>query len=488
MTGCMHKVLIIVISILVSFPFAANALLNDELKITLQSSVISLDPGGIQDSQSLFVSRQVNCQLVRNQGPSFVMDAAESIKYVTPNKVMLKLSKKAKFHDGSQVKAGDVIASFDYIKSSRNVFNGFFAWVTKIESNDDVTITFLLTRHIPQFIKVLSSTNFTIFKKSFIEQAKVDKSRWKAPLGCGGYKVSQFNNEKIKLVPVADGLPIEFDVIKENQIAASEVMKYDIVTVNVIGESRELNQFNILEMLDPIQYFLGLNAKSKLWKNKNERCNFLTQLDMKELLEKYGSRAMLADDLLPKGVLGYKSNSDYIAKMKSAITDPVRYPDTRTGSKLRLAYLTVSMQDKYKNDYIKMISKLYPDIVLKPIADVKKFGKKFVDENGDVLLFALKSDYLDGYEYLTIFENNDGNFTGLHNDNWDKQVIRSQLITSAAERAKEYRKIVNEIRNACIVRPLVTLPARRTYVRKNLSTPGIGLNSILDYYLGKISK
>jgi ABC-type transport system substrate-binding protein len=102
---------------------------NRELRVTLQSSLISLDPGGIQDSQSLMVSRQVNCQLVRSQDSVFVLDAAESIKYITPFEIILKLNNKVRFHDGSPVTAEDVLASFNYIKESRNILQNLFVWI-----------------------------------------------------------------------------------------------------------------------------------------------------------------------------------------------------------------------------------------------------------------------------------------------------------------------------------------------------------------------
>ena len=104
--------------ILVTLPISAQAVPSNDLRVTLQSSLISLDPGGIQDSQSLQVSRQVNCQFVRSQGSVFVLDAAESIKYLTPLKIILKINNKAKFHDGTPVTARDALASFNYIKES----------------------------------------------------------------------------------------------------------------------------------------------------------------------------------------------------------------------------------------------------------------------------------------------------------------------------------------------------------------------------------
>lgn len=473
--------------ILLFLPNVSNSTsVTDPLRVTLQPSVISFDPGGIQDSQSWIVSRQVNCQLVQNLGPNYVLDAAESIKYITPLKIRLKLSPKAKFHDGSPVTSYDVLASLNYIKQSRNILGNLFIWINKIEIIDDQVIIFYLKKQIPQFLRVLSSTNFKILKKDFLIKAKKDKSLWKKPLGCGGYKVSEFNDHFIKLIPVNQGIPIIFYLSKTNQLNADEIKYYDIITINVIGNSKELNNFNIIDTFDPSQFYIGLNAKSKLWKNNNERCEFLSKLDTKNLLASYGNNSIKANDLLPQGVLGYSGavdvNNTYLSKSSKK---SLSKPDLK--APFCLAYLTVSIQEIYKTKYLDMIKKIYPNVVLKPIANVKKFGKIF-SKDCDALLFAWRSNYLDGYEYLTMFEDNDANFSGLTNKKLTNQILNSQNLASAESRAKAYRQIIEQIEEQCIVKPLLTIPTRKIYIRKGLNTPDIGLLSIHQYYFGNIAR
>lgn len=483
------KKLIVLIFLLINIDFDAKANSKGELNVTLQSSIISLDPGGIQDAQSLFVSRQVNCQLVRSQGSNFTLEAAESIKYVTPENVMLKISNTAKFHDGSQIKSEDVIASLNYIKKSRNIFGNLFVWIKEIKSIDDKTVIFTLKKPIPQFLKVLSSVNFSIYKKNFIVKAKRDKTLWKRPVGCGEYEVAGFDNDKITLAPVTHGLPVVFHSVKENALNAADIDEYDIVTVRVIGKSNQTKKFNLLRMFDPTQYFLGLNTKSDFWKTKSERCNFLTQINTKKLLTAYGPAAVEPNDLIPGGVLGYSAESNYTKEMADLNTPHAVRESVKSNNRpICIAYLTVSLQDKYINEYIAMIKNQYSDVILRPIADVKKFGRVFVDENCDILLFGFKTSYFDGYEYLTIFENNDANFSGIKNKSLNSHIIASQLLTSSCERAREYRKIISKIRDLCIVRPLVTVPVSNIYIRKNLRTPGIGLDTIYQYNLANVSR
>jgi len=470
------------------FSNAVKANENDKkLIVTLQSSTITLDPGGVQDSQSLFVSRQVNCQLVRNQGPRYVLDAAESIKYIDSLKIMLKINGKARFHDGSAITADDVLASFEYIKESRNIFKGFFTWINKIEAVDDKTIVFFLKKETPQFLKVLSSTNYTIFKKEFLEKAKKDADLWKNPLGCGGYQVASFNNNEIRLTPISTGMPIIFKLIKTNQIESKEIDQYDIVTIKVLGESEKLNDFQVLELLDPLQFYIGLNSKSNQWKDKYERCSFLAKIKTKSLLSSYGNNVIEANDLLPKGTLGYNEDENFNVKINN-LSKKSHGKSNLNFKPFCVSYLTVSVQEKYINAYFDMFKEIYPNTFIKPIANVKKFGKNFVNDNCDAFIFALKSTYLDGYEYLTVFEDNDANFSGLYDKDLFQQISDSQHISSAQNRAKAYRKIIDKISDECIVKPIFTVPIRKIYMKNNLKAPGIGLVSIHQYFLGDIQK
>lgn len=430
------KKIIILIFMIKANNLDANSL-NHELRITLQKSKITLDPGKVRDSQSLFISRQVDCELIRSRGSTYVLEAAESINYITPLKIRMKINNKIKFHDGSPITADDVLASLDYINKSKNVFNNFFTWIDKINLIDDKTIEFNLKRETPQLLKVLSSSNYPILKKGFLKMVKKDMSLWEKPLSCGGYKISEFNNDEIKLTPVSKGLPIRFFLINGNQINSKELNKYDIINLKVLGNSPELKDFNLVELFSPKQFFIGLNSRSNLWKNKYERCAFLSNIDFnKDVLKKYGDDTLPANDLLPKGTFGYSEEANFNGQLIKLAKKSNPTKSTINKQPFCLAYLTVSVQEKQKKLYQSLFKKIYPNISLKPIANVKQFGKEFSNKKCDAIIFGLVSSYFDGYEFLTIFENNDANFTGSTNKKLFQQIINSQYISSALIRAR----------------------------------------------------
>lgn len=483
-----HNIFIMIAFIIFFLPFSVWGNQNKGvIRIPLQASTIFFDPSGVQDSQSLFVSRQINCQLARNQGYFSELEAAESVKYISPKEILFKISNEARFNDGTQVTANDVLASFNYIKKSRHVFQNIFSWIQEIKISDDKTVVFILKKESPQFLKVLSSTNYPIFKKEFLEKAQKDHNLWKTPIGCGGYKVSEFTNNTIKLTPIKGGLPIIFDLTKMNQINADEIENYDIVSINVIGNSKKLSDFDIVNIHDPVQFFIGLNSKSKFWKNKYDRCKFLDKLQVGRLLDAYGSPATGANDLLPKGTLGYNSSGSFkkiihALSSKATNNDFLPHPET-----FCLAYLKVSVQEKYKNDYLDMLKEIYPNVIMNQIKSTKKFGKDFLDSKCDAFLFAWKASYYDGYEYLTMFEDNKINFSGVYNQNLSGKITNSQAIASANKRSQAYQNIINEVANSCIITSLFTVPVKKIYVRKNLKTPGIGLVPTHLYYLGNVT-
>lgn len=480
------KVTLAVSIIIMNSAFAKND--NRPIRVTLQSSAITLDPGGIQDTQSILVSRQINCQLFRSEGATFVFDAAESAKYVSPLRLVLKLNKNAKFHDGTLVTAEDVLASLNYIKSSRSVFTNLFQWIKRIELTDKSTIVFVLKKPAPQFLKVLSSTNYSIYKHDFLNKAKINKAMWRFPEGCGGYRVSGYGDHTINLMPISNGLPIEFVLKTKNQLTGDEAAQFDIVTLNVLGQEGAPDGFTAVNMFDPTQYYIGLNARSSAWHSKAERCQFLSSLDVGKLVSKYGSPSIVSDDLIPRDTLGYSKN----AKYKQRIDEIARQTQVQ-GAKSKphrfcLSYLTVSVQEKHKNEYIDMVNKVVPISEIRPISNVSHFGQKFVNSGCDAIFFGLGSNYFDGYEFLTVYEDNDANFTGIKDAWLSEQIKKSQMVGDADQRAKIYREIIHKIADLCVVMPLFTLPEKSIYVKNNIIAPGIGLVSFDEYYLGNVMR
>ena len=226
------------------------------LNIPLHAARVSLDPSGIQDLSSLFVSRQVNCQLVREQGAVYTLEAAESIEYTSPLEVIIKINKNASFHDGSPITANDVITSFNDIKVSRSTLRNIFNWVSDMTAVDDRTVKIKLHRPVPQFLKVLAAPNYGIFKASFMHKARSNAKLWENPLGCGKYLITENTDSLIKLSPVNNGYRIIFHLTQSNQLTPAEAEKFDITDLQIDGNAENLKHHTLLKHMTQHKYTL----------------------------------------------------------------------------------------------------------------------------------------------------------------------------------------------------------------------------------------
>mgnify|MGYP001615890027 CR=1 FL=1 len=168
MAKILNILLILKVSTTLLYIESANT--AEPLRIPLHASHISLDPTAVQDLSALWVSRQVNCQLVRSQGSTLVFEAAETVHFETPLKIKIKLKDTNRFHDGSRVTAQDVAATFNHLKTSRTILRNIFLWIRAIEVIGTNELVLTLSKPIPQFLKVLSAPNYALFKKSFLER------------------------------------------------------------------------------------------------------------------------------------------------------------------------------------------------------------------------------------------------------------------------------------------------------------------------------
>lgn len=459
----------------------ANA--QPALNIPLHTAKLQLNPTGIQDRSALWVSRQINCQLVRTEGGVLTLEAARSIRYITPLKIAITLNPQAHFHDGSPVTADDVVASFNFLKTSRRVLLNIFSWVKNIQVINKNEIIVTLSKPIPEFLKVLSSPNYAIFKKTFLIKAKAHPELWNYPMGCGGYYVVKNTNTLMTIKPLnPDSLTVNFYLLASNQISPDMISHYNIINIHIAGKSHTPPGFRKINIFDPRQIYLGINSNLKPWQNRRNRCALLAKVKRNIIKRGYGDNARPANDFVPAGVLGYQPAAHFIEDIRQqyAITPlpPLKH--------LCLSYLSVSIPQQFRRPFVQALSGIAPSIQTKVMTNDKQFGKVFSSSNCDLLAFDLKSNYLDAYEFILILSESDANFSGYYNDNLQHEIENSQNIANVYSRIKEYRKIINRIKKLCLIEPIVTLPYETIFVNNTLITPHLGSSALNDYYLGLI--
>ena len=472
-----------IIITLIIFCFISKAFSIESLRIPLHARLISLDPTKVQDSSSLWVARQINCQLVRMSGGVVTTEAAESIRYISPLIIDIKLKHYQYFSNGQELTAEDVYATLNYLNKNRLTLRNIFNWVRKIKVANQYELLIYLKKPTPNFLTVFSSPNYSIFERHFLDAVQSNPALWDNPVSCGNYKIIKNSSSILKILPIREGLPIDFYLIPDSQLSANKVKNYDIITLKVTNNSpSNLANYNNIKAFNPYQYYFAFNTNVYPWNKKDARCSFFSQLDPKIPMKSYDTEVRVANDFIPSGTLGYEDNNkqfhDLIHKYKG---QPLPHKST-----FRVAFVESAIEKDNREYYLNMVKELYPNATKETVSSYTLLPTAALKKKFDGSFFALKSNYLDAYEFLVTLAEKNANVTGYNNEALRQQIENSQNISNPELKSKEYRKIIKKINEECLMYPLFTMPYDTVYVRKGIITPDIGKVSINEYYLGKV--
>lgn len=122
---------------------------------------------------------------------------AEKVEYPEDRSwIIFHLNSKAKFHDGTNITAEDVVFSFNtYVEKGQPYFKAYYADVAKVEALDEHRVKF--TSHTSKNRElVLILGQLQILPKHFWEGRDFENSSLEIPLGSGPYRVKSFDQGK----------------------------------------------------------------------------------------------------------------------------------------------------------------------------------------------------------------------------------------------------------------------------------------------------
>jgi ABC-type transport system substrate-binding protein len=464
-----------------------NILLADQktpLHIPIYNIGTNLDPGKKESSYSTWVSTQINCQLIRATGSSPILEAADSMKYINPLEISIRLKPGLTFSNNQAVTAYDVVASYSYLEKHQPYLSNISYWMDKIYATSDKDIIIKLHNPISTFIQIVSINDLPIYQKDFLSKAEKNPQLWDFPVTCGGYKVVKNDVHEIDLAPRFKGHPIIFEKISSTPIKSSEYKHFDIIKNYFVGPV-EPKKFKKVQVFAPYQIYFGLNTRKQLWKNKAQRCELLSKLKSDMVLPSYGDYGQRANDLLPVGTLGYRNDYQFTDKLHE------KYPNTNKKINVNnfcLSFLKTSIPTKYNTAYTNMV---------KQAIDTKNFNTReilsvdtyntFVQSDCDAIVLGFQSVTLAGYDFLVLFDNNEKNFTGFYDKKLSDILLNSQNTNDNKEKALQYHHVENIVRDECVATPIVTVPMETFFIKSSLNAPNIGKSILEEYYLGDIN-
>jgi hypothetical protein len=457
------------------------------VRVPLASSKINLDPTKLYDQSSLWVARHIHCQLTRKQQGKIILEAASKLDYLDPRRLRVRLGDDYRFHDGSPITAADVIASFNFLKESRGAYQAQFALVDLVVAVDAKTLVFEFKEPSAKlFLDFFSTSHNPILPKSLLERAKDVKGLLESPTGCGRYTISEYvPDDHLTLAPLKSAKPrIVFSLQRTNQITGDRMDRFDLVYLTIedfeLHSKSILREFRVFNLFDPYQIVMGLNATLEPWKKEANRCAFFSGLDPSTAREAYKPNGSPAQDLFPRGVLGFSPQSDYpgyYVRRGGRVTLP-------TGRPLCVSFVSASIPQSRREGFRNMLAARFPDLVAKELIDPRNFGPAFLRQKCDALIVGFKSNNLDGADFLNVFTEEAVNYTGFWEKTLKERVTRAQKMEDPSRRADAFRVLSSEIRDKCLIYPIVTVPYKTCYVRRHLHFPDLEKSILNEYFLG----
>ena len=183
---------------------AAAPVAAQEFRVALSSPPNSIDPHFYNLAPNVNVSEHIFEPLVRMNADSQIVPAlAESWRLVDPLTWEFKIRANAKFHDGSDVTADDIVWSFDRVPTIVNSpgrFDVYIKAITAKEVVDAKTLRFKTATPYPLMLSDLTSI-FVVSRKLTTGLSTDDFNAGKGMVGSGPFKFVRFaRDDRVELV------------------------------------------------------------------------------------------------------------------------------------------------------------------------------------------------------------------------------------------------------------------------------------------------
>ena len=158
-----------------------------EIRVALESDIAALDPRNANSTMTASVMSHIFSKLVSTDAKmNAVPDLAESWEQASDTEWKFKLQEGVKFHDGSELKAGDVKFSLERAKEMPRV-KQLVEQIESITVEDDYNLTLHLSEPYALLLSALSHTGTSIIPEALVTAQ--GEAFWENPVGSGPYEI-----------------------------------------------------------------------------------------------------------------------------------------------------------------------------------------------------------------------------------------------------------------------------------------------------------
>lgn len=277
----------------------------------------SLDPHATNDSPSSGVMVQIYDNLVGvDKNLKIVPSLAESWKEISPIKYEFILKKGIKFHNGEELKASDVVFTFNRMLKSPRVSHIVGPMKKIIAVSDYVVQVELSNPFAPMLHHLAHPASFILNEKAVNE----NKEKYgQNPIGTGPFKFKSWtpgdrvvlvkNENYFKGASDIDEVNMRVVIEASSRVIGLETGEVDIainiapVDLNQIKSNKDLT---LLEENGFGMNYLGFNTVKPPFNNKNIRKAVSHAVNVEDIIEAVVlSAGTRANSPVPKGVFGH---------------------------------------------------------------------------------------------------------------------------------------------------------------------------------------
>ena len=451
--------LVIFLSLITSFVYSST------LNLSMSSSPARLNPILSNDSASSDISQWLFNGLFKyDKDGNPAVDLAQSYKFETDTKLIIKMRKDALWHDGAKVTSKDVLFTYEQIMNPK-VFTSIksnFKEVKSVKALDDYTIEVIYKK---PYFKAIETWMVGLLPYHLLKDEKnlMTSSYNKTPIGTGPYTIKGFEVGKdIKLYanetyfegkPKIDEILYKFLPDPNTSFLFLKQNRLDLGALTPLQIDRQINDefkksFKIVEKQSFGYSYLGFNLKHEKFKDKRVRQALSYAINKQELVDIlfFGHGKVCNGPFLP-GTFAYNENvketKQDITKAKALLkelgfdeSNPFTFEVvTNTGNDTRINAAQILQYQLAKAGVIMKIRVMEWQAFLNTIVHPRNFEAVILGWGLALMPDAYPLWHSDS-DKLGRF-----NFVGYRNEEVDRLIEKGSLTINRDELGKIYKKI-----------------------------------------------
>lgn len=196
----MKRLTAVLIAVLLATAFADRG--TDTLNVAFERTMLTLDTYATSERLALIVAHNIGDTLIHRNAETneFEPHLATSWTYASPTELVIALREGVMFHNGDEMTAEDVAATFNWVigDGAGLAGTGTLQWIEHVEVLDRYSVRIDLKDMTPTAIETLSLVG-VIYPASIIGRDGGAEELGRHPVGTGPFKFVSNDNNQLRL-------------------------------------------------------------------------------------------------------------------------------------------------------------------------------------------------------------------------------------------------------------------------------------------------